>query len=93
MESDAAINEDFNLSTAESTTVIELAKLMWNKIRGDEAEFNFVSDDPFTYDVQRRIPDVTKARAVLGFEANTSLDQMLDIVIPWIREALATGLL
>ena len=93
MESNDAINEDFNLSTAESTTVVELARLMWKKIRGSDADFNFVSDDPFTHDVQKRIPDVTKAKEVLGFEASTTLDAMLDIVIPWIKEALTTGLL
>ena len=31
------------------------------------------------------MPDVRKAREVLGFEATTTLDQMLDEVIPWIR--------
>ena len=34
MEHDAATNEDFNLSTATSTTVLELAQLIWGKIRG-----------------------------------------------------------
>jgi len=39
------------------------------------------------------VPDVQKARAVLGFEATTSLDEMLDEVIPWIRtEAEAGGI-
>ncbi len=34
MEHEAAMNEDFNLSTATSTTVLEVAKLIWRKIRG-----------------------------------------------------------
>ena len=34
MEHDAAMNEDFNLSTATSTTVLEVAELIWRKIRG-----------------------------------------------------------
>jgi nucleoside-diphosphate-sugar epimerase len=38
-----------------------------------------------------RVPDVRKAREVLGFEATTSLDQMLDEVIPWIREEIKAG--
>ena len=38
-----------------------------------------------------RVPDVRKARDVLGFEATTTLDQMLDEVIPWIRDELAAG--
>jgi dolichol-phosphate mannosyltransferase len=47
-----------------------------------------VSDEPFEHDVQKRIPDVTKAREVLGFEATTTLDEMLDEVIPWILKGL-----
>jgi UDP-glucose 4-epimerase len=37
------------------------------------------------------VPDVRKAREVLGFEATTSLDEMLDEVIPWIREEIVAG--
>jgi hypothetical protein len=40
-----------------------------------------------------RVPDVRKAREVFAFEATTTLDQMLDEVIPWIREELETGAL
>jgi nucleoside-diphosphate-sugar epimerase len=89
MEHPAARNEDFNVSTAESTTVLELAELIWHKIKGGDVPFRFVSDDPFEYDVQKRVPDVTKAREVLGFEATTSLDKMLDEVIPWVTQAVA----
>jgi UDP-glucose 4-epimerase len=91
MEHPAATNEDFNLSTAESTTVLELAEVIWAKIKGPEVPFRYVSDDPFEYDVQKRVPDVTKARQVLGFEATTSLDEMLDEVIPWVTQAVAEG--
>ena len=90
IESDAAVNEDFNLSTAQSTTVLELAELIWRRINGDRP-FRWVSDPPFEHDVQRRVPDVRKAKAVLGFEATTTLDAMLDEVIPWIRAELAAG--
>jgi UDP-glucose 4-epimerase len=91
MEHPAALNEDFNLSTAESTTVLELAEVIWRKIKGPDVPFRYVSDDPFEYDVQKRVPDVTKAREVLGFEATTSLDEMLDEVIPWVTQAVAEG--
>ena len=93
MESQQAINEDFNLSTAESTTVLELAQLIWSKVRGDGSELRYVSDDPFPHDVQKRVPDVSKARDVLGFEATTQLEEMLDEVIPWVKNAVSSGLL
>lgn len=79
-----ALNKDFNISTTESTTVLDLAKLIWRKINPGK-KFRYVSDKPFVYDVQKRIPDVTKAKRILGFEANTSLEQMIDEVIEWIK--------
>src|SRR6476619_6151731 len=91
MESDAAVNDDFNLSTAASTTVLELAETIWHKVNGPDREFHYVSDPPFEHDVQLRVPDVSKAKAVLGYEATTTLDEMLDEVIPWIREEVEAG--
>jgi UDP-glucose 4-epimerase len=91
MESDRMVNEDVNLSTAQSTTVLELAETIWRRVRGADREFRYVSDPPFEHDVQMRVPDVQKARSLLGFEATTSLDEMLDEVIPWIRRAVEDG--
>ncbi len=91
MEHPAALNEDFNLSTDQSTTVLELAELIWKKLKGDQVPFRYVCDQPFEHDVQRRVPSTEKARRVLGFEATTTLDQMLDEVIPWIKEAIREG--
>jgi UDP-glucose 4-epimerase len=91
MEHPAALNDDFNLSTAQSTTVLELAELIWHKIKGPDVPFRYVTDTPFEHDVQRRVPATGKAREVLGFEATTSLDAMLDEVIPWIKDAVADG--
>jgi nucleoside-diphosphate-sugar epimerase len=89
-----ATNEDFNLSTPVATTVLDLAEMIWKKIYGESPgspPFNFVSDPPYAYDVQRRIPDVTKARQILGFEADTKLSEVLDEVIPWVRAEIEQG--
>jgi nucleoside-diphosphate-sugar epimerase len=91
MEHPDAGNEDFNLSTAESTTVLELAEMIWRKIKGEGVPLRIVNDEPFAYDVQRRVPSVQKAKRILGFEATTTLDQMLDEVIPWISAAVEAG--
>ncbi|HEX6454121.1 MAG TPA: NAD-dependent epimerase/dehydratase family protein [Trebonia sp.] len=91
MEHEDATNEDFNLSTAESTSVLRLAEAIWKKIKGQDVPLNVVSDEPFEYDVQRRVPATDKAKRVLGFEATTSLDEMLDEVIPWIEQAIKNG--
>jgi nucleoside-diphosphate-sugar epimerase len=90
MAQDAAYNNDFNISTPVSTSVRELAAVIWQKIKGD-VPLNLVCDEAYEYDVQKRVPDVTKAKEVLGFECTTSLDVMLDEVIPWVTEAVADG--
>ena len=61
MEHPAALNEDFNLSTSESTTVLELAEAIWAKVKGPDVPLRTVSDPPFAHDVQRRVPSVEKA--------------------------------
>ena len=91
MEHPDALGEDFNLSTSESTTVLQLAELIWRKIKGPDTPLRLVHDEPFAHDVQRRVPSTEKAKRVLAFEATTSLDQMLDEVIPWITRAVRTG--
>ncbi len=86
-----ARNEDFNLSTAQGTSVLELAEIIWRKVKGTDEPLRWVSDEPFEHDVQRRVPATDKARDVLGFEATTSLEDMLDEVIPWIEQAVVQG--
>ncbi len=90
IESDKSINQDFNISTAQSTTVLELADLIWKKINPG-LPFKYVSDTPYKYDVAKRVPDTRKAKDILGFEAKTSLSDVLDEVIPWVKEMLAAG--
>ena len=87
IEHPKAMNEDFNISTARSTTVRELAELIWAKINGEKT-LNFVHDQPFAHDVQKRIPSTQKAQELLGFEATTPLEEILDEVIPWIQEQI-----
>jgi UDP-glucose 4-epimerase len=90
IERPEAVNEDFNLSTAESTTVLELAKMIWDKLRPG-VPFRWVSDEPYRYDVRRRVPSVEKAERLLGFRATTPLSEILDVVIPWVRQQVEYG--
>ncbi|MFP4497748.1 MAG: NAD-dependent epimerase/dehydratase family protein [Vulcanimicrobiota bacterium] len=90
IEKEEAINEDFNISTSVSTTVLELAEKIWSRINPGKP-FRYISDKPFKYDVQKRVPDVAKAKEKLGFDAGTSLDEALDVVIPWIRKQIDEG--
>ena len=66
----------------------ELAEVIWRKVHGPGKPMRLVTDPPYEHDVQMRVPDVRKAREMLGFEATTSLEDVLDEVIPWIREEI-----
>jgi nucleoside-diphosphate-sugar epimerase len=90
IEKPEAANEDFNLSTAVSTTVLELAEMIWKKIRPGEP-FAYRCDPPYPYDVQKRVPNVEKAARLLGFQATTPLSEVLDTVIPWIKQQIEFG--
>jgi nucleoside-diphosphate-sugar epimerase len=85
IESNAAINQDFNISSSVSTTVLDLAEIIWKKINPDKP-FRWISDPPFEYDVQKRIPDTSKANKILKFEAKIELSDSLDEVIEWIKQ-------
>jgi nucleoside-diphosphate-sugar epimerase len=90
VEHPKAVNEDFNVSTAESTNVLQLAGLIWSKLRPG-VPFRYVSDEPYRYDVQKRVPSVEKAERVLGYRATTPLTEILDAVIPWVRQQVEYG--
>jgi nucleoside-diphosphate-sugar epimerase len=90
IEKPEALNDEFNISTAESTTVLQLAKLIWEKIKPG-VPFRYVSDDPYPYDVQKRVPNVDKAAKLLGFRATTPLTEVLDVVIPWVKQQVEFG--
>jgi nucleoside-diphosphate-sugar epimerase len=90
IEKPEAVNDEFNLSTAESTTVLQLAQMIWKKLKPG-VPFRHTSDPPYPYDVQKRVPDVSKAARVLGFRATTPLSEILDTVIPWIKQQVEYG--
>jgi nucleoside-diphosphate-sugar epimerase len=90
IENKKAINEDFNISTPVSTTVMELAETIWKKINSNKP-FKYVSDKPFEYDVQRRVPSIEKSEKILNIECKTTLDQSLDEIIPWIKQQIELG--
>jgi UDP-glucose 4-epimerase len=90
IENPAAVNEDFNLSTPYGHTVLQVAEEIWKRLNPGRP-FRHVSDDPFRYDVQKRIPATDKAKRILGFEASTPLSEILDEVVPWVVEQVRLG--
>jgi len=85
LDSPKAENEDFNISSPEEMKMVDLAKMIWELVRGKSTPFRVKHVQSWTHDVQRRVPDVTKARDVLGFEARVRLRDELPAVVDYVR--------
>src|SRR5438067_6124570 len=79
IEHPKALNDDFNISTATSTTVLELARMIWEKLRPG-VPFRHVSDPAYSYDVQKRIPDTRSE------EHTSELQSRFDLVCRLLLE-------
>jgi UDP-glucose 4-epimerase len=84
LEHPAAVGESFNIGNARSAvTIFDLAARI-KRLTGSPGEIRF---QPLHYtDVELRIPNVDKARQVLGFDATVELDDGLARTIAWYRE-------
>lgn len=85
-----ALNESFNLSTPTGHSVKELVLEIWKRINGNK-KLEFLHEDPFDNDVQKRIPDISKSKNILHFNATTTLETALDIILPWIINQIDLG--
>jgi len=83
----AAANEGFNLGSTEGTTMLELAKMIWDYCDRTET-FSVEQQKAYDHDVEKRVPDSSKAKEELGWEPLISLEDSLGEYIDWYREAL-----
>ncbi len=83
---DKAVGHSFNIGNPRSTlTIYNLAREVV-RLAGSTSELEFVTwDHP---DVELRIPDVTKARRLLGFEPAIDLEEGLGKTIEWYAEKM-----
>jgi UDP-glucose 4-epimerase len=89
LEHPNAVGESFNIGNARSAvTIYDLAQRI-KRLTGCPGEIVF---RPLHYtDVELRIPNVDKARDLLGFEAAVELDEGLARTVAWYRSRLLTG--
>lgn len=85
LESDKAVNEDFNLGTANEITMLELARRI-HALCAPERPFEVKYVPGFSSDIRRRVPDGSKAKRLLGWEPRISLDEGLREVVAAARE-------
>jgi UDP-glucose 4-epimerase len=86
LEHPDAVGQTFNIGNTRSTvTIYDLAQRV-KRLTGADVDIVFA---PLHYaDVELRIPNVEKAREVLGFEAKVDLDEGLEKTIAWYREKI-----
>jgi UDP-glucose 4-epimerase len=87
LEHPNAVGQSFNVGNPRSTvTIFDLANRI-KRLSGATGEIVF---QPLHYaDVEIRIPNVEKARELIGFEARVELDDGLERTIAWYRSQLA----
>jgi UDP-glucose 4-epimerase len=94
MERDEALGEVFNIGSPFEITINDLAVKIRN-IVGSKSEITHVPYEdiygPHFDDIQHRVPDTSKAREMLGFEAKVGLDQGLKRTIEWARAHYGVG--
>jgi len=86
VEMEAANNLVFNLGNTREITIIDLARMIWGLVRGNEEPK--ITLRPYSSfgkyeDVMRRVPDITRARTLLGFEPAVDLEIGLETTIEW----------
>ncbi len=89
MEHDAAYGEVFNVGSDEEVSVRELAERVRDKADSGSDIVTVPYDEAYEQgfeDMQRRIPDVTKVRELLGWRAERRLDDILDDVLAHQRQ-------
>jgi UDP-glucose 4-epimerase len=84
MDQPRAVGEVFNIGSSEEVTIGELAEIV-KTMTGSPSEIVLVPYDQAYEegfeDVPRRVPDTSKARALVGFQPRMSLEQTLEKVI------------
>lgn len=80
----------FNIGDTKEISVSDLAAMVWKLVRDDEPKLKYISYQTFGKydDVRNRVPDITKAREILGFVPKIGLLEGLTKTIAWQRSIL-----
>ena len=84
LERPNAVGQAFNIGNPRATVTIYDLALRIKRLAGADVDITF---QPLHYaDVELRIPNVEKAREVLGLRPKVDLDEGLEKTIAWYRE-------
>lgn len=80
-------NEDFNIGDDRPMAIEDLAREIW-RLSGRSEPFRLTHVEPLAADIQRRIPDTSKAQRVLDWRPKVSLEEGLSKTIEWLRDSV-----
>jgi dTDP-glucose 4,6-dehydratase len=80
-------HEPVNIGNPVETTILEFAKVI-NQLTGNNAGITFKPGARGEGDPQRRQPDITRAKQILGWQARISMEEGLQKTIPYFRSKL-----
>jgi len=86
LETPEAVGEVFNIGNNREITISGLAEMIWRLVgRQEPARIKYIPYENFGKyeDVRRRVPDIEKAKRVLGFTAKVDLEEGLSKTIEW----------
>ncbi|MBI5840413.1 MAG: SDR family oxidoreductase [Chloroflexi bacterium] len=79
-----------NIGNPNEMTILQFAQAI-NKIVGNKAGITYVPDARSERDPQRRQPDITRAREILGWEPKVSLEEGIRRTIPFFKQKLGVA--
>jgi len=86
LEREEAVGHTFNIGNPRSTVTIYQLAGMIRKLTGEQASIRHVEwNFP---DVELRVPDISKARSLLGYAPRVELEEGLTKTIEWYRKKL-----
>jgi dTDP-glucose 4,6-dehydratase len=80
-------HDPVNIGNPHEMTILEFAQTI-NRMTGNPAGVLFVEGARSENDPNRRQPDITRARQILGWEPKITLEQGLQLTIPYFKEKM-----
>jgi len=89
MEHPQAVGEVFNVGNSEEISINDLAALVKKLVGGNSEIIHIPYEEAFEKgfeDMQRRVPDTTKIKKLIGFKPTVSLEESIKRIIEYYRK-------